>query len=45
VIIPVHPTIYVAKTAVELRWGFDRLAGLVMEHFGRNPRDGRCSCS
>lgn len=39
-IVPAHPTIYVAKSAVDLRWGVDRLAGLVREHFGRNPRDG-----
>jgi transposase len=39
-IVPAHPTIYVATTAVDLRWGIDRLAGLVAEHFGKNPRDG-----
>lgn len=39
-IVPAHPTIYVAKSAVDLRWGVDRLAGLVRERFGRDPRDG-----
>lgn len=38
-IIPREPRIYVAKTAVDLRWGIDRLAGLVAEHFGTSPRD------
>jgi transposase len=40
VIIPREPRIYVAKSAVDLRWGIDRLAGLVVEHFGKSPRDG-----
>lgn len=39
-IVPRDPHIYVAKTAVDLRWGVDRLAGLVAEHFGKSPRDG-----
>jgi transposase len=39
-IVPREPRIYVAKSAVDLRWGIDRLAGVVVEHFGRNPRDG-----
>jgi transposase len=39
-IVPAQPTIYVAQSAVDLRWGADRLAGLVRERFGRNPRDG-----
>lgn len=39
-IIPREPRIYVAKTAVDLRWGVDRLAGMVAEHFGKSPRDG-----
>lgn len=39
-IIPREPLIYVASTTVDLRWGIDRLAGLVVEHFGKNPRDG-----
>jgi transposase len=40
VILPRNPHIYVAKAAVDLRWGFDRLAGVVAEHFGKSPRDG-----
>ena len=39
-IVPAHPLIYVATTAVDLRWGIDRLAGLVTERFGKSPRDG-----
>ena len=39
-IVPQVPIIYVAKVAVDLRWGFDRLAGVVVEHFGKSPRDG-----
>ena len=39
-IIPRDPTIYVAKAGVDLRWGFDKLAGIVTEHFGKSPRDG-----
>lgn len=39
-ILPPDPRIYVAKAAVDLRWGFDRLAGVVTEHFGKNPREG-----
>lgn len=39
-IIPREPRIYVAKSAVDLRWGVDRLAGLVAERFGKSPRDG-----
>lgn len=39
-IIPREPLIYVASTTVDLRWGIDRLAGLVVEHFGKSPRDG-----
>ncbi len=39
-IVPREPRIYVAKSAVDLRWGIDRLAGLVVQHFGKSPRDG-----
>ena len=39
-IVPREPRIYVANTAVDLRWGVDRLAGLVAEYFGQSPRDG-----
>jgi transposase len=40
VIVPREPRIYVATTAVDLRSGVDRLAGLVVERFGKSPRDG-----
>ena len=39
-ILPDRPRIYVAKAAVDLRWGFDRLAGVVAQQFGQSPRDG-----
>lgn len=39
-ILPRNPTIYVAKAPVDLRWGFDWLAGVVAQHFGKSPRDG-----
>jgi transposase len=39
-ILPPDPRIYVAKGAVDLRFGFDKLAGVVAAHFGQNPRDG-----
>jgi transposase len=32
--------VFVALGAVDLRWGFDKLAGLVVAHFGRDPRQG-----
>jgi transposase len=38
--IPAGLTIYVATTAVDLRAGFDRLAGLVLEKLGGDPRSG-----
>jgi hypothetical protein len=40
VILPREPLIYVAKVAVDLRFGFDKLAVVVTAHFGKNPRDG-----
>jgi transposase len=40
VILPREPVIYVAKGTVDLRLGFDKLAGVVAAHFGKNPRDG-----
>jgi transposase len=40
VILPPEPRIYVAKAAVDLRWGVDKLAGVVVAHFGKSPRDG-----
>lgn len=39
-IFPHDPLIYVAKTSVDLRWGVDKLAATVVEHFGKQPRDG-----
>lgn len=39
-ILPRDPLIYVATAFVDLRFGFDKLAGLVTAHFGKNPRDG-----
>jgi transposase len=32
--------VFVALGAVDLRWGFDKLAALVVAHFGRDPRHG-----
>jgi transposase len=40
VILPSEPLIYVAKAAVDLRLGVDKLAGVVTAHFGKSPRDG-----
>jgi transposase len=39
-ILPAEPLIYVAKAAVDLRFGVDKLAGVVAAHFGKSPRDG-----
>lgn len=39
-ILPREPVIFVATGPVDLRWGFDKLAAVVVEHFGKNPRDG-----
>lgn len=39
-ILPRNPVIYVAKGTVDLRFGFDKLAGVVAAHFGKDPRDG-----
>jgi len=32
--------VYVALDAIDLRWGFDRLAGVVTERLGRGARSG-----
>lgn len=32
--------VYVAMDAIDLRWGFDRLAGAVTERLGREVRSG-----
>lgn len=38
--IPSGVEIFVGLTPIDLRWGFDRLAGLVEEQFGRGSRSG-----
>lgn len=38
--IPSGVEIFVALTPIDLRWGFDRLAGLAQEHIGRSARSG-----
>jgi transposase len=37
-VIRLPPAIFVATTAVDLHWSFDRLAGLVREQLGGDPR-------
>jgi transposase len=36
--IPSGVEIFVGLTPIDLRWGFDRLAGLASEHMGRSAR-------
>lgn len=38
--IPSGVEIFVGLTPIDLRWGFDRLAGLVEEQMGRGARSG-----
>ena len=38
--IPAGVEVFVGLDPIDLRWGFDRLAGVVSEHFGRAPRSG-----
>jgi transposase len=38
--IPAGVEIFVALAPIDLRWGFDRLAGLVEEQVGRPARSG-----
>ena len=38
--IPHGVEIFVGLEPIDLRWGFDRLAGLVRERVGREPRGG-----
>jgi transposase len=38
--IPHGMEVYVALDAIDLRWGFDRLAGLATERLGRGARSG-----
>lgn len=38
--IPAGVEVFVGLDAIDLRWGFDRLAGLVNEALGRSARSG-----
>ena len=38
--IPHGVEVYVGIDAIDLRWGFDRLCGVVAEKLGRNARSG-----
>lgn len=38
--IPAGVEVYLAVQPIDLRWGFDRLAGLVAGHLGRDARSG-----
>ncbi len=38
--IPHGVEIFVGLQPIDLRWGFDRLAGIVEERIGRKPRSG-----
>ena len=38
--IPAGVEIFVAVAPIDLRWGFDRLAGLANEQLGRSARSG-----
>ena len=38
--IPSGVEVFVGLTPIDLRWGFDRLAGVVQEGLGRMPRSG-----
>jgi transposase len=39
-VIPSGVEIFVALAPIDLRWGFDRLAGIVQEQIGRSARSG-----
>jgi transposase len=39
-VIPSGVEVVVALAPIDLRWGFDRLAGLVEEQIGRRARSG-----
>jgi transposase len=39
-VIPAGVEVFVALAPIDLRYGFDRLAGLVEEHVGRSARSG-----
>jgi len=38
--IPAGVEVFVGLSPIDLRWGFDRLAGVVHEQLGRMPRSG-----
>lgn len=38
--IPSGVEVFVGTCPIDLRWGFDRLAGVVQERLGRMPRSG-----
>ncbi|MFC1611514.1 IS66 family insertion sequence element accessory protein TnpB [Myxococcota bacterium] len=38
--IPHGVEVFVGLEPIDLRWSFDRLAGVVLERIGRNPRSG-----
>lgn len=38
--IPSGVEVFVGLSPIDLRWGFDRLAGVVQEQLGRLPRSG-----
>lgn len=38
--IPSGAEVYLALAPIDLRWGFERLSGLVQQHVGRSPRSG-----
>ena len=38
--IPAGVEVFVGLDSIDLRWGFDRLAGIVSEQLGRPPRSG-----
>jgi transposase len=39
-VIPHGVEVFVGLEPIDLRWGFDRLAGIVEERIGRTPRSG-----
>ncbi len=38
--IPHGVDVFLALQAIDLRWGFDRLAGIAQQQIGRDPRGG-----
>jgi transposase len=39
-VIPHGVDVFLALEPIDLRWGFDRLAGIAREQLGRGPRGG-----